>query len=115
MEESVVCLIFCTDVGFNLAFGECRLRMQDYYTCHSIGTVHKGGWAFYYLDAVHAAAVDFHTVFVAPLLPFLAYTFAHDYDAVVAKSAYNWFGDDATGSQLADSRLVGNGVDDVCR
>ena len=54
-------------------------------------------------------------MFVAPLLTFLSDTLTHHYHAVVAQSADDGFRYTAARGQLRQSRLVGNGVDDVRR
>ena len=89
--------------------------MQDHDTCHRIRSVHQRGGAFQYFNAVHATAVNLYAVFVAPLLTFLSYAFTHHYYAVIAQSADDRFRDTATCSQLADSWLVSDGIDDIRR
>ena len=87
--------------------------MQDYNTRHSIGAVHQRGRALQYLYRTNTVAVDLHTMFVTPLLSFLAHALAHHHHAVVAQSADDGLRDAAARRQLADTRLVGYGIDDI--
>ena len=91
MEESVVGLIFRTDISSHLALSQCGLSMQNNYTRHCVRAVHQRGRTFQYLDTVHATAINLYAVLVAPLLSFLAYTFTHDHYAVIAQSADDRF------------------------
>ena len=114
-EETVVCLILRTDVSRHLPLGQRRLRMQDDHTRHSIRSVHQRGGTFQYFYTADTVAIYLHAVLVAPLLSFLAHTFAYHHHAVVAQSADDGFRNAAARSQLTDTWLVGNGVDDVGR
>ena len=115
MEESVVGLVFRVDVSLHLTLGQRGLSVQDDHTSHRIRAVHQRGGTFQYLNAADAAAINLNTVFVAPLLTLLTHTFAHHHDAVVAQSADDRFRDAAACCQLADARLVSDGIDDICR
>ena len=89
--------------------------MHDDHTSHRVRTVHQRCRTLQYLDAAHAAAIDLHAVFVAPLLTFLAHALAHHHHAVVSQSADDGFRDAAARRQLAHARLMADGVDDVRR
>jgi hypothetical protein len=96
-----------------LMLEERGLGMENDHTGHGIAAIHERGRAFQYLDRAHAAAIYLHAMFVAPLLAFLTHAFAHHHYAVVAQASDDGFRDAAARGQLADTRLVGNGVDDV--
>ena len=114
-EESVVGLIFCADIGLNVALGQCGLSMEDDHACHCVGAVHQRGRTLQDFHRADAAAVHFYAMFVAPLLSFLAHALAHYHYTVVAQSADDGFRDAASCGQLADTWLMGNGVNDVRR
>ena len=114
-EEAVVRLVLRAGIGAHGAFGRCGLAVQDDDARHGVRAVHERRRTLQDLDRVHAAAIDLHAVFVAPLLAFLPDTLAHDHYAVVAQSADDGFRDAAACGQLGHARQVGDGVDDVRR
>ena len=60
-----------------------------------------------------AGAVNFYSVFVAPLLAFLPYAVTHHHNAVVAHSADDRFGNPAASCDFTDTGFPGNYVNDV--
>ena len=113
VEESVVRLIFRADGSLHLSFGQYGCSVKDEHTGHGIAAVHQRGRPFQNLHRVHVLTVDLDAVFVAPLLAFLPYAFIHDDDAVISKAADDGLGDATARGNLCNTRLLGDGVDDV--
>ena len=91
----------------------CVVHNDD--TGHRVGAVHQGGGAFDNLHGVHALAIDLHAVLVAPLLALLADTVVDHQHAVVAHSANDGFGDAPARGDLRNTRIFGDGIDDIAK
>ena len=89
--------------------------MHDYHAGHGIRAVHQRGRTFHHFNRVNCGPVNLNAVLVAPLLPFLSDAIVHHQHAVVAQSTNDGLRDTATGRDLRDAGMLGNGVDNVGR
>ena len=79
--------------------------MEDDDAGKGVGAVHEGCGTFQDFNGMDAGAVNFYSVFVAPLLAFLTDAVTHNHNAVVAHSANHGFGNSAAGCDLTDARF----------
>ena len=114
-EQTVVRLVFRAHIGLHGTLGRRWGTVQDDHAGHGVRAVHQRGGSLQNLYRVHGSAVYLYAVLVAPLLTFLAHTFAHHHHAVVSQSADDGLRDGTTRRQLGNTRQFGYGVNDVCR
>ena len=89
--------------------------MKDNDSGQGIGAVHEAGRAFQDFCGVYSIAVHLHSVFVAPLLAFLAQPVGNHHYAVITQAADNGLGNTAAGGDLADTGLAGKRLDNIGR
>ena len=112
--KTVVRLVFRHCLHVHLSLWKQRGIFHYQHSCKRIRAIHQRCRALHYLYRMDAVRVDFYSVLIAPLLPFLTYSVVHNEHTVVAETANDGLGDAASGAHLRHSRLLGDGVYDVC-
>lgn len=112
-DQAAVALILTADSSRECPGSRVGFGVEDEDAGQGVGTVHEAGRTLDDFGGMDAVSVQFHAVFVTPLLAFLAETVGNDDDPVVAEAADDGFGDAAAGGDLAYAGLPGNGVYDV--
>ena len=113
VEESVVGLVARGEVGPHVTLGQRGDGMEDDDSCHRIRTIHQACRTLQDFHGVNRCRIYLDAVFIAPLLTFLPDAVVDHHHTVVSEATDHRLGDAASRGYLGDSRLVGDGIDDV--
>ncbi len=98
--QTIICLVVCQYISLYFSFGKHRSRKQINHSGHCIGAEHQTSRTFQYLSLINRLFINFDSVFITPLLSFLAYAIIYNHHAIISQTTNNRFGDTATGSDL---------------
>ena len=101
--ESVVGLVLTAYLDLHRAFLQRMFRMQNHHACNGVAAIHQGGWTFQNLDGMDAFFIDFKSVLIAPLLPFLTNSLVNYNNAIVTKTTNDWLRNACTCTYLGKS------------